>query len=211
MLGSPKALRFEHKRRIRLFYGGDCHELSPLSPSTRIRLRRPLSRPRQRHRRCRWMPRCCELFHRGKSGAAWFYWIAVLSLINTVVVLSDGGIMFALGLTVTMITDTIAASIALKPGGNMTILVAALCSMPSCSGCSCSAAACRSVACCRSMPGHGALFARRLAVAACWEATRGHRHSRLCPVEHGERVSAYRQLNRSGATDADGRAPAQGV
>ena len=67
-----------------------------------------------------------QLFHRGKSGAAWFYWIAVLSLINTVVALSDGGIMFALGLDITMITDTIAASIALKPGGNMTILVAAI-------------------------------------------------------------------------------------
>jgi hypothetical protein len=67
-----------------------------------------------------------ELFPRGKNGAAWFYWIAILSLINTVVALSGGGIMFALGLDVTMITDTIAAQIALQPGGNMAILIVAL-------------------------------------------------------------------------------------
>jgi len=67
-----------------------------------------------------------ELFQRGKNGAAWFYWIAILSLINTVVALAGGGIMFALGLDITMITDTIAAQIALQPGGNMTVLIVAL-------------------------------------------------------------------------------------
>ena len=67
-----------------------------------------------------------ELFVRGKNGAAWFYWIAVLSLINTVVAVSGGGIMFALGLDITMITDTIATEVALKPGGNMIVLIVAL-------------------------------------------------------------------------------------
>src|SRR5438046_440577 len=66
-----------------------------------------------------------ELFVRGKNGAAWFYWIAILSLINTVVAVSGGGIMFALGLDITMITDTIATQVALKPGGNMTGLIPA--------------------------------------------------------------------------------------
>jgi len=67
-----------------------------------------------------------ELFERGKNGAAWFYWIAGLSLVNTVLVLSQGGLAFALGLNITMIPDSIAADVALKPEGNLTILVAAL-------------------------------------------------------------------------------------
>ncbi len=67
-----------------------------------------------------------ELFERGKNGAAWFYWIAGLSLINTVMVLSQGGLAFALGLNITMIPDSIAADVALKPGGNLTVLAVAL-------------------------------------------------------------------------------------
>jgi hypothetical protein len=67
-----------------------------------------------------------ELFERGKNGAAWFYWIAGLSLVNTVMVLSEGGLAFALGLNITMIPDSIAADVALKPGGNWAVLVAAL-------------------------------------------------------------------------------------
>jgi hypothetical protein len=67
-----------------------------------------------------------ELFDRGKNGAAWFYWIAALSVINTVMLLSQGGRTFALGLAVTMIADSLAAGAALKPGGNMTVLYAAL-------------------------------------------------------------------------------------
>ena len=63
-----------------------------------------------------------ELFHRGKNGAAWFYWIAALSVINTIMVLSNGGRTFALGLVVTMIADSVAAAIALKPGGNLAVL-----------------------------------------------------------------------------------------
>jgi hypothetical protein len=67
-----------------------------------------------------------ELFNRGKNGAAWFFWIAVLSGINTIMVLSAGGVTFALGLAVTMISDNIAAHVALKPGGNLTVLIIAL-------------------------------------------------------------------------------------
>jgi hypothetical protein len=67
-----------------------------------------------------------ELFAKGKNGAAWFYWIAVLSLINSALVFSKSGITFALGLTVTMIADAIAARASLKPDGDMTVLAAAL-------------------------------------------------------------------------------------
>ena len=67
-----------------------------------------------------------QLFERGKNGAAWFYWIAALSLVNTVMVLAEGGLAFALGLNLTIIPDSIAAGIALKPGGNLAVLVAAL-------------------------------------------------------------------------------------
>jgi hypothetical protein len=67
-----------------------------------------------------------ELFARGKNGAAWFYWIAVLSLINTALVFSKSGITFALGLTVTMIADLMAARAAFKPNGEMTVIAAAV-------------------------------------------------------------------------------------
>jgi hypothetical protein len=67
-----------------------------------------------------------ELFARGKNGAAWFYWISALSVVNTIIVLAEGGRRFALGLVVTMISDAIAAR-ALKPGGDMKILAIALC------------------------------------------------------------------------------------
>jgi hypothetical protein len=67
-----------------------------------------------------------ELFTRGKNGAAWFYWIAVLSLINSAMVLSQGGITFALGLTVTMIADLMAARAALKPDGDTAAIAAAI-------------------------------------------------------------------------------------
>src|SRR4051812_34817825 len=67
-----------------------------------------------------------ELFARGKNGAAWFYWIAALSVVNTIIVLAEGGRRFALGLVVTMISDATAAK-AIKHGGDMKILAIALC------------------------------------------------------------------------------------
>ena len=66
------------------------------------------------------------LFDRGQKGAAWFYWIAALSLINTVMILSGSDTSFALGLGVTLIIDTIAASIVKQPGGNTAILAVAI-------------------------------------------------------------------------------------
>jgi len=67
-----------------------------------------------------------NLFEQGKAGAAWFYWIAGLSVVNTVMVLADGGRTFALGLGLTLVADSIAADLGLKPGGNTTVLGIAL-------------------------------------------------------------------------------------
>ena len=48
------------------------------------------------------------LFQQGANGANWFYWIAGLSLINSVITLVGGKISFVLGLAVTGITDQMA-------------------------------------------------------------------------------------------------------
>jgi hypothetical protein len=48
------------------------------------------------------------LFERGKNGAAWFYWVAGLSAINTAIALAGNDWGFALGLGVTTIANAIA-------------------------------------------------------------------------------------------------------
>ena len=53
-----------------------------------------------------------ELDARGRSGADWFFWIAALSLINSVILLSGGDTHFVVGLGVTLIADVIAKTIA---------------------------------------------------------------------------------------------------
>jgi hypothetical protein len=67
-----------------------------------------------------------SLFEQGKAGAAWFYWIAGLSVINTVMILAKAERTFALGLGLTMITDSVAADVAFKPGGNTNVLAVAV-------------------------------------------------------------------------------------
>lgn len=49
-----------------------------------------------------------ELQQQLSSGANWFYWIAVLTLINSAITLFEGNWSFALGLGVTQIIDAIA-------------------------------------------------------------------------------------------------------
>lgn len=46
-----------------------------------------------------------ELDQRIRSGASWFYWVAALSLINTVLRFTNVGIGFAVGLGFTSVTD----------------------------------------------------------------------------------------------------------
>jgi hypothetical protein len=63
-----------------------------------------------------------ELFERGKKGAGWFYLIAVLSLVNTIMILSGSDRTFALGLGVTMFVDSIAAHLYKQQGAHWGVL-----------------------------------------------------------------------------------------
>jgi hypothetical protein len=51
------------------------------------------------------------LLARGKNGAHWFYWVAALSLVNSVIILAGGQFHFVIGLGVTAIVDALAAVI----------------------------------------------------------------------------------------------------
>jgi hypothetical protein len=48
------------------------------------------------------------LLQRGVSGANWFYWVAGLSLVNSVIMLSGGDTHFVVGMGVTLIADILA-------------------------------------------------------------------------------------------------------
>ncbi len=52
-----------------------------------------------------------QLHARGTSGAGWFYWIAALSLVNSVILLSGGDRHFVVGLGVTFVADFFAKEI----------------------------------------------------------------------------------------------------
>jgi hypothetical protein len=56
-----------------------------------------------------------------KGGGSWFYWIAGLSLINSVIALSGSGARFILGLGITQIFDELAQGIG--SGGGMAVAV----------------------------------------------------------------------------------------
>jgi hypothetical protein len=66
-----------------------------------------------------------ELFERGKNGAAWFYWVAGLSLINTLCALTESNFGFALGLNVTLIADYMALD-AVRGGAEDSVKLLAL-------------------------------------------------------------------------------------
>jgi hypothetical protein len=53
-----------------------------------------------------------QLHARGTSGAGWFFWIAGLSLVNSIILLSGGDSYFVVGLGVTLVTDSVAVMIA---------------------------------------------------------------------------------------------------
>ncbi len=53
-----------------------------------------------------------ELHQKGRSGSNWFYWIAGLSLVNSVIILSDGETYFVIGLGITLLIDAIARELA---------------------------------------------------------------------------------------------------
>ena len=57
------------------------------------------------------------LFDRGQKGAGWFFWIAALSLVNSIMALTGGGFGFALGLGVTMVADAFGLAAAQNGAG----------------------------------------------------------------------------------------------
>ena len=59
-------------------------------------------------------PQVRQLLQQGANGANWFYWIAGLSLINSVVMLVGGNFVFVVGLAATGIGDQMAMVIAQK-------------------------------------------------------------------------------------------------
>ena len=65
-----------------------------------------------------------------KAASSWFYWIAALSLINSIVVLAGGKMRFIIGMGVTEIVDALAkqaGGIGLAAGLVINIFVAAVC------------------------------------------------------------------------------------
>jgi len=52
-----------------------------------------------------------ELENRSRSGAGWFYWLAGLSVINSIINLSGGTWSFIFGLGITQVVDSIAANL----------------------------------------------------------------------------------------------------
>ena len=57
-----------------------------------------------------------KLKSRHMGGATWFYWIAALSLINSVVILMGSEWSFIIGLGVTQFVDGVAANVAQQAG-----------------------------------------------------------------------------------------------
>jgi hypothetical protein len=52
-----------------------------------------------------------EIEQRAKSGAGWFYWIAGLSVINSIILMAGGSISFPVGLGITQFIIAIAISV----------------------------------------------------------------------------------------------------
>src|SRR5579862_2442373 len=52
-----------------------------------------------------------ELQRSAHKGANWFYWIAGLSIVNSLIMHGGGGIYFVVGLSVTLVVDAIALAV----------------------------------------------------------------------------------------------------
>ena len=63
------------------------------------------------------LPRASQLESQLHTGANWFYWIAVLSIINSVIIAGGADWGFVVGLGVTQVVDGVAALIANDVGG----------------------------------------------------------------------------------------------
>jgi len=60
--------------------------------------------------------RHAELAHNYKRGSNWFYWIAGLTIITSLIAMGGGGIRFLISLGVTQIMDRIAADLSVEMG-----------------------------------------------------------------------------------------------
>lgn len=63
-----------------------------------------------------------ELAQRYRSGANWFYWIAGLTLITSLIAFFGGGIRFLISLGLTQVIDGMAAGVATEFGGAVQVV-----------------------------------------------------------------------------------------
>jgi hypothetical protein len=67
------------------------------------------------------------LMARGKNGAHWFYWIAALSLVTSIIIVGGGDRHFVIGLGITLVASSIAAGIAQQaPEAALTLQIVAV-------------------------------------------------------------------------------------
>jgi len=67
-----------------------------------------------------------ELTQRYRSGANWFYWIAGLTMITSLIAFFGGGIRFLLSLGATQFIDGVAAALATELGGAVQVVALVL-------------------------------------------------------------------------------------
>jgi len=63
-----------------------------------------------------------ELTQRYRSGANWFYWIAALTIITSLIAFFGGGIRFLISLGLTQFIDAVAAGLATQLGGAVQVV-----------------------------------------------------------------------------------------
>jgi hypothetical protein len=67
-----------------------------------------------------------KLENRFKNGAAWFFWIAGLSLVNSIILMVGGQWNFLVGLGITQVIDGIASGVASEADASAAIIIKAL-------------------------------------------------------------------------------------
>ena len=67
-----------------------------------------------------------KLENRLKNGAGWFFWIAGLSLVNSIILMVGGQWNFLIGLGITQVIDGIASGIAMEAGVEAATIIKAL-------------------------------------------------------------------------------------
>ena len=70
--------------------------------------------------------RHAELVHNYKRGSNWFYWIAGLTIITSLIAVGGGGIRFLISLGVTQIIDGIAAGLSAEMGAGTKVVALVL-------------------------------------------------------------------------------------